>query len=75
MRSLPWSLVAFGLLATVAAAEPKFPLMHVTVGKSDQKEEELVANVRALLDAVKIKNITKAVLAATMSPGVKLQLN
>ncbi len=60
---------------TVIKAEPKFPLMHVTVGKSDQKEEELVANVRALLDAVKIKNVTKAVLAATMSPGVKLQLN
>jgi large subunit ribosomal protein L1 len=60
---------------TVAKAEPKFPLMHVTVGKIDQKEEELVANIKALLDAVKLKNVTKATLASTMSPGVKLQLN
>lgn len=60
---------------TVVKAEPKFPLMHVTVGKIDQAEAELVANIKALLDAVKLKNVTKATLASTMSPGVKLQLN
>ncbi len=60
---------------TVVKAEAKFPLMHVTVGKIDQKEEELVANIKALLEAVKLKNVTKATLASTMSPGVKLQLN
>lgn len=60
---------------TIVKAEAKFPLMHVTVGKVDQKEEELVANIHALLDAVKLKNITKATLASTMSPGIKLQLS
>jgi len=60
---------------TIVKAEPKFPLMHVTVGKIDQKEEELVANIKALLDAIKLKNVTKATLASTMSPGIKLQLN
>lgn len=60
---------------TVVKAEPKFPLMHVTVGKIDQAEAELVANIKALLDAVKLKNVTKATLASTMSPGIKLQLN
>ncbi len=60
---------------TVVKAEAKFPLMHVTVGKVNQPEEELVANVKALLDAVKLKNVTKATLASTMSPGIKLQLN
>lgn len=60
---------------TVIKAEPKFPLMHVTVGKIDQAEAELVANIKALLDAVKLKNVTKATLASTMSPGVKLLLN
>lgn len=60
---------------TVVKAEPKFPLMHITVGKVDQKAEELAANIHALLDAVKVKNVGKATLAATMSPGVKLQLN
>lgn len=60
---------------TVVKAEAKFPLMHVTIGKVDQKDEELIANIKALFDAVKLKNVTKATLASTMSPGVKLQLN
>jgi len=59
---------------TVVKSESKFPLMHVTIGKVSQKEEELVANLQAILEAVKPKNISKAVLASTMSPGVKLQL-
>ncbi|MFH2019018.1 MAG: hypothetical protein ABII80_00130 [bacterium] len=59
---------------TVVKAEAKFPLMHVTIGKVSQKEEELVANLKAIIEAVKPKNISKAVLASTMSPGVKLQL-
>jgi len=60
---------------TMVKAEPKFPLMHVTVGKTDQKEAELAANIKAMLEAIKLKNVTKATLAATMSPGIKLQLN
>ena len=60
---------------TVVKAEAKFPLMHVTIGKVNQGEAELIANIKALLDAVKLKNVTKATLASTMSPGIKLQLN
>lgn len=60
---------------SVVKAEAKFPLMHVTVGKINQPELELIANIKALLDAVKLRNITKATLASTMSPGIKLQLN
>jgi len=60
---------------TVIKAEPKFPLMHVTVGKKSQKAEEVAANIMAVLEAVKTKNITKATLASTMSPGVKIQLS
>lgn len=60
---------------TIVKAEPKFPIMHVTVGKINQAEAELIANIQALLSAVKPKNIGKAVLASTMSPGIKLQLN
>lgn len=60
---------------TVVKAEAKFPLMHVTVGKINQPETELIANIQALLDAIKLRNITKATLASTMSPGIKLQLN
>ena len=36
---------------------------------------ELLGNIKTLLDAVKLRNITKATLASTMSPGIKLQLN
>lgn len=60
---------------TMIKADAKFPLMHVTVGKVGQKEEELVANTRAVIEAVKPKNISKAVLASTMSPGIKISLN
>lgn len=60
---------------TQVKAEPKYPLMHVTVGKTSQPETELVANIKAMIEAVKPKFIVKATLAATMSPGVKLALN
>lgn len=60
---------------TMVKAEAKFPLMHVTIGKIDQPETELVANIKTLLEAIKLKNVTKATLASTMSPGIKLQLN
>ena len=60
---------------TQVKAEPKFPLMHVTVGKTSQPDMELVANVRAMIEAVRPKFIVKATLAATMSPGIKLSLN
>lgn len=60
---------------TVIKAEPKFPLMHITVGKINQPEAELVANIQSLIEAVKPRNIGKAVLASTMSPGIKLQLS
>ncbi len=60
---------------TQVKAEPKYPLMHVTVGKTSQPEAELVANIRAMIEAVRPKFIVKATLAATMSPGIKLSLN
>lgn len=60
---------------TQIKAEPKYPLMHATVGKTSQPEAELVANIRAMIEAVKPKFIVKATLAATMSPGIKLAFN
>jgi len=59
---------------TMVKAEAKYPLLHAVIGKTSQKEEELTANIKALLAAVKLSKIDKAVLAATMSPGVKLLL-
>ena len=59
---------------TILKSEPKFPIMHINIGKIEQKTEELVANLETVINAVKPKNITSATLASTMSPGIKIQI-
>ncbi len=59
---------------TIIKSEPKFPLMHVNIGKIEQKTDELVANLETIISAVKPKNILSATLASTMSPGIKIQV-
>jgi ribosomal protein L1 len=53
--------------------ERKAPLMHLGVGKISMKTEELAANIQALLDALGAR-VQKLTISATMSPGVKVQL-
>ena len=60
---------------TMLKGEGKFPLMHIVLGKLSQPDKELVANLDTVLEAVKVNKITKATLASTMSPGVKLLLS
>ncbi len=50
--------------------EKDFPLIHVAIGKANQPEKELIANLETLLKAVNPKNITKAVVKSTMSPAI-----
>lgn len=52
--------------------EHKAPLLHVVIGDTEMKTEQLQANLQTLLDAFdnKLKRVT---LAATMSPGVKIK--
>ncbi len=59
--------------AVTVKPERKAPLMHVRLGKTSQPAAELAANLTALMTAVG-QNATKVTLAATMSPGVKVQL-
>lgn len=54
--------------------ETKAPLIHMVIGKVDDKEEQLAANFQALIKAVGRNNIKKAVLTSTMGPGVKVDL-
>lgn len=54
--------------------EAKAPLIHLKIGKIDQKETELADNFKALILAVERKNIQKAVIAPTMGPGIKINL-
>jgi large subunit ribosomal protein L1 len=58
----------------VIRPEKKALLMHIRVGKVSQSESELVENIQALLKAVNIQNVAKLTLAATMGPGIKVQL-
>ena len=55
--------------------EQAAPLVHTVFGKVSQKEEELEANLKAILSAIGPKNIKKAVIKSTMSPAVKLDLS
>ena len=48
--------------------------MHVVVGKTDMKEEELIKNIEALIKRINAKKIVKLVISATMSPGIKIDL-
>lgn len=54
--------------------ETKVPLLHLTIGKISFGQEKLGQNLEALIKAVAVKNIKKATLTSTHSPGVKLDL-
>lgn len=49
-----------------------FPIIHLTIGKLVQPEEELVANFETLVKAVNPKKIIKAIIKSTMSPAIKI---
>ncbi len=50
-------------------------VIHAVVGKLNQKDSELLANLSAILTAVKPQNMRSVVLKSTMSPAVKLQVS
>lgn len=54
--------------------EAKFPLIHITIGKTDSKEANLKDNFQALVEAIGKAKILKAVIAPTMGPGIKIDL-
>jgi large subunit ribosomal protein L1 len=55
--------------------EKKAPLIHLVVGKIDQPDKNLGQNIQAVLNTIGLTNIKKAVLCATMGPGVKIDLD
>lgn len=57
---------------TFIKAENKAPLMHVVIGKIEQKPKELLANLEALIKVIQPRKISKIVLASSMSPGIKV---
>lgn len=55
--------------------EPKFPLIHLSLGKIEAPEEELRDNFKALIKVIGRKNIQKVTLSPTMGPGAKIELS
>lgn len=53
--------------------ERKQPLMHVSVGKTSMETSQIKENIEALIKAVKTK-VLKLSLSATMSPGLKVNI-
>jgi len=54
--------------------EKKQPVMHLILGKLDQPQKELVANVEKLISYLGSKKVKKLVLAPTMGPGIKVKV-
>ena len=55
--------------------EQSAPLVHFVFGKVSQKENELEENLKIFLATVGTKNIKRAVIKATMGPGIKLAID
>jgi large subunit ribosomal protein L1 len=54
--------------------EPNNPIIHMAVGKVSFEDKQITENINAVLDAVTRSRITKATLASTMGPGVKVAI-
>jgi large subunit ribosomal protein L1 len=54
--------------------EKKAPLLHVRIGKTSMDTKQLVENINALQKALGTK-LNSMAIAATMSPGVKVETN
>ncbi len=54
--------------------EPNGQVIHMSVGKVDQSAEEIVNNLKALYNVLGKSRVKKMTVAATMGPGVKVDL-
>ncbi len=58
----------------VLKTEKTAPVVHLVVGRLDQADKELIANVEELIKVLNPTKIKKLVLASTMGPGIKVQI-
>ena len=54
--------------------EPKFPIIHLSLGKTSQKVDELTANLTTILHEIGLPKIKSAYLTSTQTPSVRLDL-
>jgi len=58
----------------VLKTERDQPLIHTVFGTTKQKDEELLANFKKIIDAIDKKKVVKVFVKATMGPSVKVDL-
>lgn len=58
----------------IVKTEKSAPVIHVLVGKLDQPDSELTANIEELIKVVNPTKLKKLVLSPSMGPGIKIQL-
>jgi large subunit ribosomal protein L1 len=54
--------------------EKEAPLAHLVIAKVNQPESEIAANLKAVISSVNPRDIKKAVISATMGPGIKVAI-
>ena len=59
---------------TIVKTEKKAPVIHIIVGKTSQKNEEVAANINELIKVIKANKIKKFALCATIGPCVKIKV-
>lgn len=59
---------------TIVKTEKKAPVIHIIVGKTSQKNEEVAANINELIKVIKTNKIKKFALCATIGPCVKIKV-
>lgn len=62
----------FGGNALQIKSEKKAPLAHLVIAKATQPEGEIAANLTAVINSVGPQNIKKAVVSASMGPGIRV---
>ncbi len=73
-EDLKKAVESFAAGKTEYKTEPKAPIIHMPLGKLNQPNEELTANIKTLLMNVGKSRIKKVSLSPTMGPSVKLDL-
>lgn len=53
-------------------SENKVPLAHLVIAKVSQPEEEIATNLKTIIETVGPRNVKKAVVSASMGPGIKV---
>ncbi|OGE77282.1 hypothetical protein A3J19_00835 [Candidatus Daviesbacteria bacterium RIFCSPLOWO2_02_FULL_41_8] len=55
--------------------ESKAPVIHLALGKLNQPNEELMANIKTLYQTIGKSRVKKITLSPTMGPGIKIDLS